>query len=201
VTTTPLPISEPGNPRPAGSGGVSRLTIILAVVAGVLLLAVVAIVFLLIGRGSGTPAAGETNSPSATPTPTDSATPTSTPTSGESEEPAPPPVDNSTRFTNFSADLTVECDPTGQQDKPEITFSWTAANAVEAWYTPSDEDAKDDDYMRFPNANAGSNNDLTDEHLFPCNHDQYLDVTITLVGPGGQHVSKHVVYEDVNWGN
>jgi hypothetical protein len=24
-------------------------------------------------------------------------------------------------------------------------------------------------------------------------------VTITLVGPGGEHVSHHVVYEDVNW--
>ena len=194
MTTVPLPTQGP-TPPPT-SGGVNRLTIILGVVAGVLLLAVVAIVFLLIGRGSATPSAGDT--PTATPTTSDSASPTPT----ESDEPeTQAPVDNSTRFTNFSADLTVECDPTGQQDKPEITFSWTAANAVEAWYTPSDDDAKNDDYMRFPNANAGSNNDLTDEHLFPCNHDQFLDVTITLVGPNGEHVSKHVVYEDVNWGS
>ena len=198
MTTTPLPISDPGTPPSAG-GGVSRVTIILGVAAGVLLLAVVAIVFLLIGRNSGTPTAGETPSPSVTPTPGESASATPTPVAEESGAPAPPPVDTSTRFTNFSADLTVECDPTGEQDKPEITFSWTAANATEAWYSPSDEDAKDDNYMRFPNANAGTQNDLTDEHLFPCNHDQFLDVTITLVGSGGQHVSKHVVYEDVNW--
>jgi hypothetical protein len=170
----------------------NRIILILGIIAGVLLLAVVAIVFLLIGRGSVTPQA------EATPTPTVTESPTATPTPAESEQ-SEQPVDNSTRFTDFNADLTVECDPTGQQEKPEITFSWTAVNAVEAWYTPSDEDAKDDDYMRFPNADRGSNADLTDEHLFPCNHDQFLDVTITLVGADGQHVSHHVVYEDVNW--
>lgn len=172
----------------------NRLTVILGIVAGVLLLAFVAVLFLLIGRGMGDPAAA----PTPTPTPT---TPSPTPTESEtpSESPTPaPPVD--TRFTSFTADLTVECDPTGERDKPEITFSWTAANAVEAWYTPSKKDAKDDAYIRFPNPNAGTQNDLTDEHLFPCNHDRRLDVTITLVGPNGEHVSKHVVYEDVNWG-
>ncbi len=192
MTTMPLPTS-PGTPPPT-PGGINRATIILAAVAGVLLLAVVAIVFLLIGQNSANPGAGDT--PTATPTTSDTATPTPT-VSDEPETQAP--VDTSTRFVNFDADLTVECDPTGEQDKPEITFSWTAANAVEAWYTPSDEDAKNDDYMRFPNANAGTQNDLTDEHLFPCNHDQFLDVTITLVGPGGEHVSEHVVYEDINW--
>jgi hypothetical protein len=170
----------------------NRIILILGIIAGVLLLAVVAIVFLLIGRGSVSPQA------EATPTPTITESPTATPTPTESEQ-SEQPVDDSTRFTDFSADLTVECDPTGEQEKPEITFSWTAVNAVEAWYTPSDEDAKDDDYMRFPRADRGTNDDLTDEHLFPCNHDQFLDVTITLVGPDGQHVSHHVVYEDVNW--
>jgi hypothetical protein len=193
MTTVPLPTPDPGTPPPA-VGGRNRIILILGIVAAVLLLTVVAIVFLLIGRGTAQPDAGE--SPTPTPTVSDSPTPTPTPT----EPPVTQaPVDDSTRFTNFSADLTVECDPTGEQDKPEITFSWTAANAVEAWYTPSDDDAKDDNYMQFPNPNAGTQNDLTDEHLFPCNHDQYLDVTITLVGPGGEHVSHHVVYEDVNW--
>jgi hypothetical protein len=194
MTTMPLPTSDPGTP-PTGSQ--NRIILILGIAAAVLLLTVVAIVFLLIGRGTAGPGAGETP----TPTLTASESPTPTPTSdddGDDDE-TQAPVDTSTRFTTFTADLTVECDPTGEQDKPEITFSWTAANAVEAWYTPSDEDAKNDDYMQFPNANAGTNNDLTDEHLFPCNHDQYLDVTITLVGANGEHVSHHVIYEDVNW--
>ncbi|GHF16832.1 hypothetical protein [Pseudolysinimonas yzui] len=194
MTTVPLPTSDPGAPPPA-AGGQNRIILILGIVAAVLLLTVVAIVFLLIGRGTAGPGAGETP----TPTLTASESPSPSPTTSEEPDETQAPVDNSTRFTNFTADLTVECDPTGEQDKPEITFSWTAANAVEAWYTPSDEDAKNDNYMQFPNANAGSNNDLTDEHLFPCNHDQYLDVTITLVGPNGEHVSHHVVYEDVNW--
>lgn len=191
MTTVPLPTSDSGTPP---ADGRNRILLILGIAAAVLLLAVVAIVFLLIGRGSAGPGAGETPTP--TLTSSESPTPTNT---ADDPNTTQAPVDDSTRFTDFSADLTVECDPTGEQDKPEITFSWTAANAVEAWYTPSDVDAKDDDYMRFPNANAGSNDDLTDEHLFPCNHDQYLDVTITLVGADGEHVSHHVVYEDVNW--
>jgi hypothetical protein len=197
VTTMPLPTpGEPETPPPA-AGRQNRLLVILAIVAGVLLLALVAIVFLLIGRGSADPVAGE--SPTPTPSPSDSESATPTPTPEETTDAPPPPPDNSTRFTSFEADLTVECDPTGEQPKPEITFSWRAANAVEAWYSPSDEDAKDDGYLRFPNANAGTQNDLSDEHLFPCNHDQFLDVTITLVGPGGEHVSRTVRYEDVNW--
>lgn len=164
---------------------------------GALLLTVVALVFLLIGRGTAAPAADESPSPSATPTASES--PSATPDASPS--PTSAPVDDSTRFTSFDADLTVECDPTGEQPKPEITFSWTASNAAEAWYSPSDEDAKDDGYFRFPTAAAGSQADLTDEHLFPCNHDQFLDVTITLVAPGGQHVSHTVTFEDVNWGS
>jgi hypothetical protein len=193
MTTTPLPTPGAGAPPPAGRQ--NRIILILGIVAGLLLLTVVAVVFLLIGRGSAAPGAGETPTPTATATPTPTPTPTETNIPGETQQ----PVDDSTRFTDFTADLTVECDPTGEQDKPEITFSWTAVNAVEAWYSPSDEDAKNDGYMQFPNANRGTNDDLTDEHLFPCNHDQYLDVTITLVGPNGEHVSNTVVYEDVNW--
>ena len=197
MTTMPLPDSHPATPPPA-AGGPNKLLIGLVVAGGLLLLAVVAIVFLLIGRDSAGPASLDTPAPTSSATPSVAPSPTAT-AQPEEEVPAPPPVDTSTRFTDFSADLTVECDPTGEQDKPEITFSWTAAHATEAWYSPSDEDAKDDAYLRFPNADSGTQNDLTDEHLFPCNHDQYLDVTITLVGPDGQHVSKHVVYEDVNW--
>ena len=192
MTTTPLPTSGPNTPPARGNQ--NRIILMLGIVAGLLLLTVVAVVFLLFGRSSATPTAGDT------PTPTPAVTETASPTPTETEAPEPAaPVDTSTRFTGFTADLTVECDPTGEQDKPEITFSWTAVNAVEAWYTPSDEDAKNDDYLQFPRADRGTNDDLTDEHLFPCNHDQFLDVTVTLVGPGGEHVSHHVVYEDVNW--
>lgn len=198
MTTAPLPTpGEPVAPPPSGRG--PRAVVILAIVVGVLLLALVAVVGLLIGRGTATPDAGNGRTPTPTPASSESGSPTPTPSAEDTQ--APPPVDTSTRFLSFDADLAVECDPTGEQPKPEITFSWRAANAVEAWYSPSDEDAKDDGYLRFPNANAGTQSDLTDEHLFPCNHEQFLDVTITLVGPGGEHVSRTVRYEDVNWGS
>src|SRR5690606_4898857 len=113
----------PGTTPPAPDAR-NRTILILGIVAGVLLLVVVAVVFLLIGRGTATPGAAETT----TPTPAVTASESPTPTPSETTE-APPPVDTSTRFTDFSADLTVECDPTGEQPKPEITFSWTAANA------------------------------------------------------------------------
>lgn len=184
---------------PDSPTGPNKLVIILAAAGGVLLLVVVALVFLLIGQSTANPTAGETPTPD--PTPTASESPTPSPTASEdAPPPAPAPApDTSVRFTNFTADLTVECDPTGEQDKPEITFSWTAKNAVEAWYTPSTKDAYEDRYLKFPNASAGTQNDLTDEHLFPCNHEETMDVTITLVGANGQRVSEHVVYRDVNW--
>ena len=73
MTTMPLPTSGPETPPPTG-GRPSRLLIGLIATGGVLLLAVVAIVFLLIGRGSAEPAAGDTPSPS----PTGSASPSAT---------------------------------------------------------------------------------------------------------------------------
>lgn len=182
---------------PDSPTGPNKLVIILAAAGGVLLLVVVALVFLLIGQSTANPTAGETPTPD--PTPTASESPTPSPTASEDAPPPAPAPDTSVRFTNFTADLTVECDPTGEQDKPEITFSWTAKNAVEAWYTPSTKDAYEDRYLKFPNASAGTQNDLTDEHLFPCNHEETMDVTITLVGANGQRVSEHVVYRDVNW--
>jgi hypothetical protein len=57
-------------------------------------------------------------------------------------------------------------------------------------------DAKDQGYMQVPT--TGNQNDLTDEHLFDCNHRQTEDVTITLVGPKGEHVSKHATITDAN---
>ncbi len=165
----------------------NALVITLATIGGVLLLAVVALAFLLIGRGIGSgPDAA------ATPTPLVTATPSATPAV---QEPAPEPEDTSARFTSFSAQTEVRCPNEG--DKPEIMVSWATANAVEVWYTSGNEDAKDDNYMQVPL--TGSQNDFTDEHLFPCAHRGTQDYTITLVGPGGEHVSEHWTVTDLNW--
>lgn len=173
----------------------SPLIITLIAVGGVLLLTVVALLFLLLGRGmAGTPTAA-TSTPTPTPTATPTAAPTPTP-DGEAAPP-PPPEDTTPRFTAFDAVTEVRCDPTGEQDKPEIEFSWATANAVEVWYTSGHEDAVADGYMRVPL--AGSQADLTDEHLFECNHRRTGEYTLTLVGTDGSHVSQYWTVVDLNW--
>jgi hypothetical protein len=200
MTTTPIPTG----PTATGAAGPSKLLIALIAVGGVLLLAVVAIVFLLIGQNAngGNPVtAGDP-----TPTPTISETP-ATPTaepedSGDGGGEAP--VDNSTRFTSFNYDETVECDPTGQaEEKAQPSISWASANAASVWWTPSDEDAYDDQGYQIPK--SGDQHDMSESKgqgerfEFPCNHEETMDVTITLVSSNGQHVSKTVTFRDVNW--
>ncbi|MDP3209921.1 MAG: hypothetical protein Q8M65_12305, partial [Rhodoglobus sp.] len=169
----------------------NALVITLVSVGGVLLLAVVALAFLLIGRGIG----GGTDA-AASPGPLVTASSTSTPTPTPTEtQAAPAPVDTSPRFTSFNSQNQVQCPNEG--DKPEIKVNWATASAVEVWYTSGNEDAKDDNYMQVPL--TGSQADFTDEHLFPCAHRGTQDYTITLVGPGGEHVSKHWTVTDLNW--
>ena len=108
-----------------------------------------------------------------------------------------PAVGTNKRFTSFNVVTTVHCDTTGNSPKPIVTLSWASQNAVEAWFSPANVDAKDQGYMQVPT--TGNQNDLTDEHLFDCNHRQTEDVTITLVGPNGEHVSKHATITDANW--
>lgn len=207
MTTAPIPTG----PTPTGTAGPNKLLIALISVGGVLLLAVVAIVFLLIGQNSGSGNDG-INAGDATPTPTISATPEATPTTepasdeGESDggNSGDQPVDNSVRFTSFNADLTVECDPTGQaEEKAQPSISWASANAVRVYWTPNSNDATADNGYEV--GASGNQNDMSvskgpgERYEFPCNHDQYFDTTITLVGAGGETVSKHVTFEDVNW--
>ena len=186
VPTQPMPM-PPGTPP---TGGISRALLTVIIIAGVLLLAVVALVFLLLGRGLGS----SDNASDVDPTNSTSVTPSqsSSPTPEESEAPPPPPVDKSTKFTSFTPETEVMCD-NGDEDnqppKPEIHVAWTSANAVEAWYTANNGDAADDQYMKVPL--NGSQADFTDEHLFPCFHRETQDYTITLVGPKGEHVSEH----------
>lgn len=203
MTTTPIPTG------PAGTSGPSRLLIALIAVGGVLLLSIVAIVFLLIGQnsaGGGINAGGQSPTPTVTQTPaTPVAEPTDEPTDGSGDQaPAPAPVDNSVRFTAFDADLTVECDPTGQADeKAQPSISWSSANAVKVYWTPNNQEANAENGYQIPK--SGNQNDMSaskgpgERYEFPCNHRQTFDTTITLVGANGQKVSKSVTFTDVNW--
>ena len=179
---------------PASTGLDRRLLIALLAVGAVLVVGIIVLIVVLLTRGSGgTALADATSTPSTRANA--SATPTPTPTGAA--QPTSAPVDQSTHFTSFNVVTTVHCDTTGNSPKPVVTLSWASQNAVEAWFSPANVDAKDQGYMQVPT--TGNQNDLTDEHLFDCNHRQTEDVTITLVGPNGEHVSKHATITDANW--
>jgi len=182
-------------PTPATSGLDRRLLVALLIVGGVLAVGIIVLIVVLLTRGSGGTALADATS---TPSTSANASATATPTpSASAEQPTSAPVDNSTHFTSFNVVTTVHCDTTGNSPKPVVTLSWASQNAVEAWFSPANVDAKDQGYMQVPT--TGNQNDLTDEHLFDCNHQQTEDVTITLVGPNGEHVSKHATITDANW--
>lgn len=200
MTTTPIPTG----PNPSGAAGPSKLLIALIAVGGVLLLSVVALVFLLIGQNSN---GGGVNAGDQTPLPTVSDTPAPTPTaegdgSGDGGE---QPVDNSVRFTSFNYDAQVSCDPTGNDEKPSPSISWSSANAAHVYWTPNSNDANADN--GYAVGASGNQDDMSaskgegERYEFPCNHRQYFDTTITLVGANGETVSKHVTFEDINWGS
>jgi len=207
MTTTPIPTG----PSPAGTTGPSKLLIALIAVGGVLLLSVVAIVFLLIGQNSngGDPVTvGDLE-----PTPTVTDTPTPAPTDegeddgdeGDGGDGGQQPVDNSVRFTSFSYDAQVACDPTGEEEKPSPSISWASANAVHVYWTPNSNDANASNGYEV--GASGNQDDMSaskgpgERYEFPCNHRETFDTTITLVGANGQTVSKHVTFTDVNWGS
>lgn len=180
----------------------NRLLIALIAVGGALLLAVVAMVFLLIGQNSA-PNNNDAKAPQPTPTVTESLTPVEEDAEEPTTNDAPPP-DNSVRFTSFNADLTVECDTTGQaEEKAQPQISWSSANAVHVYWTPNSNDA--DASNGYEVGASGNQNDMSaskgegERYEFPCNHRETFDTTITLVGANGEKVSKHVTFTDVNW--
>ncbi|HEX7833872.1 MAG TPA: hypothetical protein VF479_00220 [Pseudolysinimonas sp.] len=196
MTTTPIPTGT----GPVGSAGPNKLLIALIAVGGVLLLSIVAITFLLIGQNSAGGDPVTAGDPTPTPTVTDTPTPTPTAEADGGDE---QPVDDSVRFTSFSYDKEVQCDPTGEQEKPSPSISWSSANAVHVFWTPSNHDANADNGYEV--GASGNQDDMTiskgegERYEFPCNHEETFDTTITLVGANGQTVSKHVTFIDVNW--
>lgn len=177
----------------------NRVLIILITVIGALLLALIALIFFMLGQGANGDREPVGLDSSASPSASVSETPSASPSESPSGQ-AAPPADTSPRFTSFSAPTTVTCDA-GDEDnqppKPEIMVSWASANAVEAWYSPGNQDAKNKNYMQIPL--SGNQGNLDDEHLFPCfDQGPSRDYTITLVGAGGEHVSKTWTVTDLS---
>jgi hypothetical protein len=208
MTTTPIPTG----PTPSGAAGPSKLLIALIAVGGVLLLAVVAIIFLLVGQnsngGDGVNAGDQTPLPVATdtasPAPTDGSGDQGDGDSSDDGGDSGQAPDNSLRFTSFNYNAQVSCDPTGNDEKPSPSISWSSANAVHVYWTPNSNDATADNGYEV--GASGNQDDMSqskgpgERYEFPCNHRETFDTTITLVGANGQTVSKHVTFTDINWG-
>jgi hypothetical protein len=191
--------SAPTTPisTPPGRGRLSPLLLTVIIIAGVLLLVVVALLFTLLGRSLASDDTANGDSVVPSPTATAVETPSATPTAEDEEEPQAP-VDNSTRFTSFTAPTTVVCDPDAEE-KPKIQVSWTSANAESAWFAPHDGDASDGTGYAIPL--SGNQDGITDnDHEFPCQHRGEQEYTLTLVGPGGVKVHEHWTVVDPDFG-
>jgi hypothetical protein len=157
-------------------------------VSGVLLLALVAVTFLLIGQnGGGSPAAAPSGASNSA-TPLTEASPSDVAEPEESQAP-PAPVDKTTKFTNFSAPTTITCDYNAEE-RPHIMVTWSSANAVKAYWAPHGGDASDG--TGYPVPVSGNQDDIVDNpHEYDCGNGDHQDNTITLIGPKGEKVSKH----------
>ena len=197
----------------------NKLTISLTAVGATLLVAVVALAFLFIGQSTRTTIDASQETTSGTDTTQSPVEPVSgtggqpvvqQPASnnggngngGGNSAPAPA-VDDSLRFISFGADLQVFCD-SNADEKAQPQISWSAANAVAVYWTPSNQEATaDNGYLV---GSSGTQYEMSvskgpgERYEFPCNHRQYFDTTITIYGADGQKVSKHVTFTDVNWG-
>jgi hypothetical protein len=210
MTTTPIPTGPTG----PVSAGPNKLMIALISVGAILVVAIVVIAF-LVGQqtgGNGSINAGDvTSQPSTPPSATPGAEATDEPTTdggnsdggSSSNGGGGSSSDKTVQFTSFNYNAQVACDPTGNDEKPSPSISWSSKNAVHVYWTPNSNDATaDNGYEVGP---SGNQDDMTiskgpgERYEFPCNHRETFDTTITLVGANGQTVSKHVTFTDINW--
>ncbi|MBH0009065.1 hypothetical protein [Salinibacterium sp. SWN1162] len=155
-----------GGPVPPGSGepptpfsepeGKSRtLLIILAIVGGLLLIALVIALTLMATRGSGDSVPVAT-SPTPSTTASESPSPEPSETEPEPEESAPepepttapPPPAESPSFATFSAPESAMC--TAANPTSQLTFSWSSTDAVAAWIGVATTNAKAAPYEEVP---------------------------------------------------
>jgi hypothetical protein len=192
------------------STGPSTLLIALIALGGLVLLTLVAILFLLIGQSTVVASQGGTPEPTGAPEPTISPTPEVTAPiepvgDGPETEPSggQQPEDTSMRFTAFTVDHTVECDPTGMSGRRTPSISWATANTGSVWWKVGRGDAA---YVGLPIPLSGDQDDLSaskgpdaEPFQFPCTREEEMDVTFTLLAEDGERVSTTITFVDVNW--
>jgi hypothetical protein len=186
------PAAEPGEPKPK-----SRLALVLAIVGGVLLLAVILLVVLLF-KGQGTPEAAGTNSPISTSTPSTTpsvtsppVTPTTSPSTSHTTAPPPqPPQSTDPAFTKFVVQSTINSCSSGPYytgTPPTVNVTWATVRTDSVWIVQGTSDAADSGFMQIPV--SGNQSNFPYEIDFGCDTPSST-YTITLVGSNGKHVSK-----------
>jgi hypothetical protein len=138
--TTVPPQTTPPPPQKSQKG----LIITLAVIGGVLLLALIGVlIWVGISSGSPDPQPTETETPSSTPTQSD--TPSPSPSPSETTPP-PPPANVIASFT--ASTETADCTNAVGGSVP-VTFSW-ATTGVTMWFGVGTDDAKAEPFGEFP---------------------------------------------------
>ena len=126
------------SPSHDNEGKSRKLAIWLAVLGGLLLIAVVVLLALLFARGtdeaSPAPTTTTTPTPEVTAIETPSATPSETPSSAPSTPPSPstPPVSTGPVFNSFSPKNNSSVGCTTESGGTPVTFTWTSTGATEA---------------------------------------------------------------------
>ena len=186
----PEPPQPPtGGPPSEPSGRSRKLIILLSIIGGVILIAVIVLLTLLLSRGTGsdplqTPSASPSASPSETPSPSPSETPSASPSPSPSPSAAPAPTGPT--FATFTAPSAAGC--TVANPESQMTFTWSSANAVKAWFGVHTTNAKAAPYEEVPTTATYSFN-------YQCSNSSEF-YTVTLQDASGNLTHKTVTVTD-----
>lgn len=186
------PAGPPASATPptSGNGGNNRgLIITLAVLAGVLLLALIGVlIWIAVAGGSPAPEPTATGSNTPSPTPTESESPTPTPTPTETT--APPPANVITSFTGSTS--SVDCTGQGGGSVP-IVFSWVTTG-TNLWFGIGTDDAFENPYAKFPTTYTTTD---ADGIAYQCGQpEQQQSYTITVQRSDGSFQSQTLIVKE-----
>lgn len=193
--TAPLPAADAAASTTAVSPDEKPkrgMLIALLSIAGAILIALIIIIVMLLNNGSDSneqpaPEFTASESPSPTPTPddTESPEPSETPSASPSATaapPPPPPPPQSPSFATFSGTNKATCPDTSSS--VEITWSWSSANAVNAWFGIGTNNAKLQPYEQVPTT-------ATYTFFYQCSEASQI-YTVTLEDSSGRLTHKTV---------